>query len=122
MSDETPPKPIKNPQRLEFNQLQSQAAFQAAKIQELSQKQIDLLTGKILDLTLDERELKQKLASISAEIASLQQNINTLTNEAKSEYERTLNTILQDFETPPPPWTANIVLEKGRPIGVDLIT
>ena len=121
MSEEIPPKPLKNPQRIEFNKLQSQAVFQAGKIQELSQKQIDLLASKIFDLTVQEKELKQKLNAIASEVKMLQTSIANLSDEAKNEYEETINLILQDFETPPPPWTANIILEKGRPVGVDLI-
>lgn len=122
---EIPAKPQSGPLsekiRFDFSPMQSRAVLEAARVQEISQKYIDTLNSKILELTIKTVALRKDATDVDAEILSLKKEADGIEKSAKDAYTDTLSLVMGEFDTPEPPWEASIVMDKGIPLGVDLL-
>jgi hypothetical protein len=122
---ETPAKPeseeAEHRERLVFTPMQARAVLEAAKVQEISQKYIDTLNNKILDLANKSADLRSQISVIDTEIAAAKKEADSTETAAKASYIDTLNLTLSELDTPEPPWNATVILEEGLPVGIDLL-
>lgn len=109
------------PIKFDFNPMQTRAALEAARVQEISQKYVDSLHEKILDLTNQSNLLRKQAAAIDSEIENLKKESSATEDIAKTSYQETLNLIISQFDSPEPPWKATIIVDRGLPVGVNLI-
>jgi hypothetical protein len=121
MSENLDKNTISKPVRLVFTPMQARAALEAGRVQEISQKYIDTLNDKILRLTNQTLSLRKEADGVDIEINKVKKEVDSAEKVAKDSYSETLHLIISELDPPEPPWKATIVVDKGIPVGVDLV-
>lgn len=113
--------PLGEPIRFTFSNVQARAVLEAGRVQKISQKYIDNLNHKILDLTNQASFLRKEVTGVDAEIVLIKKEVNITEKEARTAYMDTLNLVIGELNTPEPPWDVTVVVEKAIPVGIDLL-
>ena len=114
---QTPPGSSK---RFTFNSLHTLAVESANQINKTTQKYNESLSKRIIDLSNKAADFKKQVEAIELEITKLNKEINSSEKSALDKYNETLQVVVGSFDTPPPPWKASIVMQDGKPVGVDI--
>ncbi len=107
--------------RFLFSPLQRLAIEGANKMNEATKKYIEVLSQQGMEMTQQIASLRQKVEGLEAKLRTLSVELSHSENNAKKQYEETLRTVVSEFETPPPPWKAVVVIDNGKPLGVDIV-
>jgi len=105
---------------LEFNSFQTRAIIESNRAQITTNKYIELLQNKIKELLSKSEKLREQASHIDCEIESINTTISEAMRDAKENYKETFDLVIKSFDPPDPPWTANLILEDGIPVGADL--
>jgi septal ring factor EnvC (AmiA/AmiB activator) len=106
--------------QITFTPIQAHAVASANQVNKTANKYIESLNQKIIDLSKKASALRKEALALDNEIRSINEEIASSQKDAKENYSKTLKLIIDESDTPPPPWKAVVILEKGVPCGIDL--
>ena len=110
-----------DPIRFEFSLSQKTAVENSLIVIATSEKYVQQLAEKSLEITKKISRLEKELSQSKNELELAQKEILKTENYARKNYEDTLRNVVSEFETPPPPWKAILIKDRDVPIGVNLV-